>query len=424
VRCAATFAVTLLVASLADARSVRAAEGKELLKNCGIEQSSGDLPAEWYPCYDPARDARFERSIDHYYSAPASLAITDGPADGQRVSNNWAQRIEKPPKGRTVRLTARVRTEGAAATNVCVQAWDGAAASSTMVAFESTPVLRGDNGWTFIESRPLVLPHSTELVVVRAALTGAGKAWFDDIHLVVDDAAGDGALVSAPPGMPAGAASAPDRNTPGLPEQSVPKEVARLVSGRVVRASALVKDATVIAYLPDWAHNHVDWFAICDGGFGREAPVPGGGVRALLEWAPPLEQDLELPERRFWLAIYAQRAPAAATGPVLVYPVLTPWPETTSWKTQPAYADEPSTEVHLSPENGWKFIDVTRAVRASARAPGEFHGVLLRFGNEEHVFPKASTFEFKSREAEGDAARRRPLLLVVDPLPNAGSGAR
>ena len=50
-------------------------------------------------------------------------------------------------------------------------------------------------------------------------------------------------------------------------------------------------------------------------------------------------------------------------------------------------------------------------------SPEKFHGVMLRFGNEDHVASKSSTYEFASREAEGDGMSVRPLLLVVDPLP-------
>jgi hypothetical protein len=73
---------------------------------------------------------------------------------------------------------------------------------------------------------------------------------------------------------------------------------------------------------------------------------------------------------------------------------------------------------------GWKFIDVTAVVRAQAGSPGESYGVLIRFGNEDHVAPKASTFKFVSREAEGKWARLRPLFLVVDPVVSAGPAPR
>jgi hypothetical protein len=412
----------MLVATFTLARSARAVEGHELLRNGGFDESRGELPADWYPCFIRGRGARLWRNTDSFYSSPASVAIEGGPADGKRVATNWAQRIDHPPSGRTVRLTAYVRTEAAEAANVCIQAWDGITADSTMVGFASTSVLTGDHDWTLLESRPLNLPRSTALVVVRAALTGAGKAWFDEIHLLVDDSAEAGSATKVPQGAAEAWANESAQATQRVAEERARAELAKLVDGRIVRAIPLVKDAMVIAYLPDWAHNHVDWFGICDGGFAGESPMDRGGVRALIEWPAPSQQDIAIPGRRFWLALYARRVPASAAGPVLVYPVIEAWPEATSWKHQPAYADEPAAASRLSPEVGWKLLDVTAVVRAQVHTPEESHGVLLRFGNEDHVAPKISTFEFASREAEGEWAHRRPILLVVDPLPPSGSG--
>ena len=284
-RCAAAIAVMMLMATLTHAGAASVAVGEELLKNSSIEQTRGELPADWYPCFVPGRGATFRRVTDRFYSPSASLLIECGPAEEEPVSTNWAQRIEHPPSGKTVRLTARVRTEAADAVNVCVQAWDGSAAQSSLVGFASTPVLTGDNDWALLELRPLVLPHSTQLVIVRAALTGKGKAWFDDIHLIVDDGGGAGPAARASFGhaVRSGEGRAASRTA------VCADDLVKLVQGRIVRASSLVKDAAIIAYLPDWHHNHVDWFAVCDGGFSGEGPLAQGGVRALLDWAAPSE---------------------------------------------------------------------------------------------------------------------------------------
>jgi hypothetical protein len=406
------------------ARSATAAAGEELLKNSNIEQTRGELPADWYPCFVPGRGATLRRVTDRSVSPSASLAIECGPADEEPVSTNWAQRIEHPPSGRTVLLTARVRTEAADSVNVCVQAWDGAAVNSSLVGFVSTPVLTGDNDWTLLESRPLVLPRATGLVIVRAAVTGKGKAWFDDIHLILDDAAGSGPSASASAGSAQVSAKEGTPAAPRVSEEAVRDELAKLVRGRIVRALPLVRDAAIIGYLPDWHHNRVDWFAIFDGGFSGESPPAHGGVRALLDWAAPPEQDIKTPGRRFLLALYARRVTAHTTGPVLIYSVLEAWPEGTSWRTQPVYADEPSATIRLEPKTGWKLLDLTDAVRAQAASPEKFHGVMLRFGNEDHVASKATTYEFASRDAEGDWMALRPMLLVVDPLPIGSAETR
>jgi hypothetical protein len=414
-RRAAAIAVVGLGVFVTHAAAPSARGREELLKNSGIEEVRGDLPADWYPCFMPGRGAKFLRDINHFHSKPASLAIEAGPAAGEPVANNWAQRIEHPPVGKTVRLTARVKTEAAESVNVCVQAWDGNGWQSAMVGFESTPVLTGDHDWTQLESGPLVLPRSTALVIVRAALTGPGKAWFDDIHLVLEDDAQ--AAHGAPVGPDAANVVAKDGDhvPPRVNEQAVRKELAALANGRLVRAQPLAKDATIIGYLPDWNHNHVDHFGVSDGGSAGENPASRGGVRALLEWPSPSEDEIDKSGRRFLLALYARRVTAGGTGPVLVYPIVEDWPELTSWKSQPAYADEPAASIRLGPEMGWKLFDVTAIVRAQVVAPKNFHGVMLRFGNEDHVLWKTSTFVFTSREAEGEWAPLRPMLLFVDP---------
>jgi hypothetical protein len=424
VRCAAAVAVIALMATVTRAASATAVAGEELLKNSSIEQKRGDLPADWYPCFVPGRGATLRYATDRSFSPSASLAIECGPSDDEPVSTNWAQRVEHPPSGKTVRLTARVRTEAAESVNVCVQAWDGAAANSTLVGFVSTPVLTGENDWTLLESRPLVLPRSTGLLIVRAALTGKGKAWFDDIHLILDDATGSGPSASAAPGPAPGSAQDGGPAAPRVSEAAVRDELAKLVPGRIVRTSSLVKDAAIIAYLPDWHHNHVDWFAISDGGFSGGSTLAHGGVRALLDWAAPSEQDIKTPGRRFLLALYARRVTPQPTGSVLLYTVLEPWPEGTSWRSQPAYADEPSATIRWEPNKGWKLLDVTNVVRAQTASPEKFHGVMLRFGNEDHVASKTSTYEFASRDAEGEWLPLRPMLLVVDPLTDGSPETR
>ncbi len=249
------------------------------------------------------------------------------------------------------------------------------------------------------------------MVIVRAALTGSGKAWFDDIHLVVDDDAKPAPAASAPPAAENVVMKEADQAVPLVTEEAVRKELSARGKGRIVRSQPLVKDATIIGYLPDWNHNHVDHFGVSDGGSAGENPASRGGVRALLEWPSPSEEEIDKPGRRFLLALHARRVTAGGTGPVLVYPILEEWPELTSWKSQPAYADEAATSIHLGPEMGWKLFDVTAIVRKQAAKPESFHGVMLRFGNEDHVLWKTSTFVFTSREAEGEWAPLRPMLL-------------
>ena len=206
-------------------------------------------------------------------------------------------------------------------------------------------MLTGDNDWALLEYAP-ARPASLDATGhrPRRRMTGKGKAWFDDIHLIVDDGGGAGPAARASLGTPSDPAK---EERPAAPR--VPDDLVKLVQGRIVRASSLVKDAAIIAYLPDWHHNHVDWFAVCDGGFSGEGPLSQGGVRALLDWAHAFGRRHQESRAPVPARIHARRVPAQATGPVLIYPILEAWPENTSWRNQPGYADEPSSTVRLDP---------------------------------------------------------------------------
>ena len=108
-RRAAAVAVMGAVVFVAHAAAPAANGGQALLKNPGIDKLRGDLPADWYPCFIPGRGAKFRLDTKHFHSKPGSLSIEAVPAEGEPVSNNWAQRIEKPPAGKTVRLISGLR---------------------------------------------------------------------------------------------------------------------------------------------------------------------------------------------------------------------------------------------------------------------------------------------------------------------------
>lgn len=99
-RCAAAIAVMMLAVTLTHAGAASVAVGEELLKNSSIEQSKGDLPADWYPCFVPGRGATFRRVTDRFYSPSASLLIECGPAEEEPVSTNWCSESSTPPAGR------------------------------------------------------------------------------------------------------------------------------------------------------------------------------------------------------------------------------------------------------------------------------------------------------------------------------------
>jgi hypothetical protein len=358
----------------------RADEPNNLLLNPGAEQGKGDQPSVWFAAHRPDSPARMWRATDQKHSGKASLAIASDRDEKPLAANNWSQEIADPPIGRVLRLSAYLKAKDADAVNVCVQCWSGD--GKDLLAFASTPVFRGDQDWILVRSSAITIPEGTATVIVRAALTGRGEAWFDDLALVV----------LGPPlsGRPA---AGPDDH--GL---------ARAVPGRTVKTIPIEKDCMVLNYLPDWDHGDIDNLAVQDS---------GGGVRTLLQWPAVPTDDLATPGRKALLALYARKV-SAGTHPsdIEVYDLRADWPEKTSWTTQPPAAPSAASKTSFAAGEGWKIFDVTRLVRDRDGAAG--HGVLLRFANEPQE-NDLSSYHFVSREGLGEWADRHPVLLIVEP---------
>jgi uncharacterized protein (TIGR03067 family) len=131
----------------------------------------------------PADGLRMWRAREGAHSGEACLAIANTHQYEKEVCNNWAQELEDVPLGKTIRLSAYVKTAGADNVNLCIQCWDKS--GQKMLAFASSPVLRGDHPWTLVSTTPVEVPPDTASIMVRAVLTGQGQVWFDDLSLVV-----------------------------------------------------------------------------------------------------------------------------------------------------------------------------------------------------------------------------------------------
>jgi len=163
-----------------------AATQENLLLNSGAEQGKNGQPSVWVAAQIAAEGLRMWQDLDQRHGGSASLAIANAHDYPQPVSNNWAQAIQVIPAGKVVQLSAFIKTVDADAANVCVQCWD--LEGRRMLGFASTPVFRGDRDWILARAQPLVVPADTKSMTVRAALTGKGKVWFDDLTLSVADA--------------------------------------------------------------------------------------------------------------------------------------------------------------------------------------------------------------------------------------------
>ncbi|MHC4717409.1 MAG: hypothetical protein ACYS5V_10600 [Planctomycetota bacterium] len=374
---AAELALTALVALSSQPIVLAAGQQPNLLLNGGAEIGKADKPSIWFAACVPAKGLKMYRDTKDARSGKACLTISNQHKYPEPVANNWAQDLQVALRRRTIRLTAWIRTLDADAANVCVQCWSPG--GKRMLAFASTPVFRGTNGWTQVRSQDVVVPPETARITIRAALMGTGTASFDDIALRATDS----------PILPPG-----DR------------ELAAMVQGEAIQAIPVTRDCMVLAYLPNWSHGDVNNLSVANN---------SGGVRTLVDWQAVPKELLAQPKLRFVLAMYARetriRPPA---GRLAIHKVLEPWPERCSWKKMPAFETAPVATFDLVSGKGWKLFDLTSFVRKSGTSRSRTHGVVLRFV-EENAKRDWSGYGFVSREGLGWWENRRPMLLVIDP---------
>lgn len=386
--------IAVLLAAMCFCQSALASIESNLVMNPGAEDGQGELPSIWFAAQVPAEGLRMWRDTAQPYTGKAALAISNQHDYPESVSNNWAQSLQVTPRSKTLQLTAWIRAENADAVNVCLQCWD--LKSEKMLAFGGTPIIRGNQDWHMFTSGPISVPDGTAMILVRAALTGKGTAWFDDI------------IVSE---ITTTAASTVRRDVrPTVRFASASDDLlAGQVPGQIVATLPVIKDCMVLSYMPDWAFGNIDNFAIANN---------DGGVRAFFNWQQITPEQLGGANRQFFLAVYSRKTTFTEPGgKVQAFEILKDWPERTSWKTQPAGATEPAASFDLVPEEGWKLFDVTAIVRAQAQEHRIGHGVLLRFDDENAATGAKqnwSGYQFVSREGEGEWTELRPRLLIVN----------
>ncbi len=379
----AKLALTIVLLIAAVAAVCQAEQQMNLLLNGGAEIGKGDLPSVWFTARVPADGLRMWRDVKNPHTGKACLAITNKHEYDQSVSNNWAQSLQSIPRGEAVRLSVQIRTEDAEAANVCVQYW--AKDGKKMLAFQSTPVFRGDNDWTLVRSRDIIVPRETASIVVRAALTGQGTVFFDNISLEI-------VSEEAPP--------------------AVHVDLARTVKGRILQVLPVQKDCMVLSYMPDWGHGSLDNLAV-----GNH----DGGVRTIVQLPAISNQYLARQELQFLLALYSRNTISyAPPGQIGLYRVIEKWNEKTSWKTIPRSAADPDGTFAFVPGKGWKLFDASSAVQAMSKPnSGDLpvYGLMLRFTDESRSGRDNNwtEYQFVSSEGSGRWKVYRPTLLVVDP---------
>jgi hypothetical protein len=360
--------------------------GENLLKNPGAENGT----AGWFEAKIPAAELSFRRDTNDVHTGKASFSIENHHDYAEETSNNWTQKLSKVPAGTRLIIGGWLRAKDAKAVNLCIQCWD--ADERNMLGFVSTEVLDGDSDWKEVASDPVRVPEGTQSVRVRAALTGKGKAWFDDLYVTV-----------APP------EESPEQKkfaaSQGVASDDAPGEdLMKKVDGKVVASIPVARDQMVLAYMPEWAHGRVDNIGVADN---------QGGVRTMFAW-PKI--DKQYADCRFILACYAREVQAGKEpGEIGAYEIQGKWDEKTPWSKQPTAAKSPAETFKFESGRGWKTFDVTKIISAQFTGSGDAQGVLLRFETEDRKPNDWSGYQFVSREGESQWKSKHPVLLVVRP---------
>lgn len=161
--------------------------GANLVANPGFEDADGtrtDEPSNWTRAMVAAPGLALRRVSEGARSGKAAALISNPHPAPDAVTNNWAQSVPYDLAGRVVRVSGWVKTENAESAFLCVQGWTDLA---NMTSFGSTETVKGTQDWKRVQSKPVRLAPSVTVVTVRAALTGTGKAWFDDVTLELAD---------------------------------------------------------------------------------------------------------------------------------------------------------------------------------------------------------------------------------------------
>lgn len=371
----------------------------EFITNSDVEAGQDAEPEGWSRARIPAEGLRMHRSNEQSQSGDWSLEIDNRHDYGRRVSNNWFQKIARQSAGTTIQLTASIRTSDASSCNVCIQCWSS---QRKLIGFVSTRIVRGTLEWTEIKSEPLVIPHDTKEIIVRAALTGTGRVWFDNIRLRASG-------------------KSDESETPNFDsdDDQIAESLSRKFKERLVRVLPMKQDCMVLAYMRKWNHGHVDNIAVSN---------HAGGVRTLLEWEN-IERDLALNENyRFLLAMHARRTTAGESpGNLMIRELAEVWHEESSFATQPVErADGITVRREFKTGRGWQLFDITPIARHRVKQDTRHFGVVLRFEDElpggkdesgnfsARVSDDWSGYSFVSREGDGPWTAYRPVILVVE----------
>jgi len=136
----------------------------------------------------------------------------------------------------------------------------------------------------------------------------------------------------------------------------------------------------------------------------------------LCQWPTIPPDEGESPERRFVLALHANKATGSTANHLQLHEVLEDWDGAEAEDLQ--ISAEPVGTYDFKPGSGWKLFDVTNVVQARIERGDDDFGVTLRLADSS-LIPKGADrthgrYYFSTQLAQRARAPFRPVLLVVE----------
>jgi len=161
-----------------------AAQGENLLRNPGFENTTGNAPAHWSPFVQPMEGAYARLSADESHEGEHSAVIHNPRRYDDEPVNNWSQNIVRNLTGKELVLRGWIKSEAVTHAALWVQCSSRVPYYTLKFAttYDETPIA-GTEDWTPVQTR-VVVPDNTDFVTVRCVIQGEGTAWFDGLELL------------------------------------------------------------------------------------------------------------------------------------------------------------------------------------------------------------------------------------------------
>jgi hypothetical protein len=160
--------------------------GVNLIPNFGFESGTREQIWGWMDVGTDQGEAVY-RDLDVARSGMASAAVA---TNGAVASNSgWVMRLDELPLSREVIVEGYIKTEdlaGVAFLRITLETREEGSDKMQVLDWVFSEAVAGDSDWTLCDAS-IYVPVETAVVWLQVGMQGQGRAWFDDISLVVEE---------------------------------------------------------------------------------------------------------------------------------------------------------------------------------------------------------------------------------------------